>query len=238
MNPFVVSPLGVAGLAAHFLLGAASLVLAGLAIRSRSLPARAALSSSALVALVLPLALASGWVERVGLGGAALLLSPLLLGIVVIRETQVGVMVKKFARRNLPAGQLIALDGEAGYQADTLPPGVHFGYGFWQYAVQKAPVVIVPSGEIALVVAAGGAPIPAERILARVVDCDNFQDARRFLREGGEKGRQLGLLTAGSYRINPALFQVITRRNADGIHEAVALVNDPATLEKLLRRAA
>ena len=214
MNPFVVSPLGVAGLAAHFLLGFAGLVLAGLAFRSRSLPARAALGSSAVVALLLPFGLASGWLERAGLGVADLLLAPLLLGLVVIREAQVGVLVKKFARRSLPAGQLIALNDEAGYQADTLPPGLHFGYGFWQYAVHKVPVVVVPSGEIALVVAAGGAPIPSERILARVVNCDNFQDARRFLLEGGEKGRQLGLLTAGSYRINSALFQIITRRNA------------------------
>jgi len=34
--------------------------------------------------------------------------------------------------------------------------------------------------------------IPAERILAKVVDCDDFQDARKFLVNDGEKGRQLG----------------------------------------------
>ena len=30
-------------------------------------------------------------------------------------------------------------------------------------------------------VAADGAPIPPERILGHVVECDNFQDARAFL---------------------------------------------------------
>ncbi len=214
MNSLIVTPLGVAGLAAHFLLGFAGLVLAGLALKSRALPTRLALGSAAALALLLPFALASGWVERTGLGLAFLVFSPLLLGLVVIHETQVGVVVKKFARRHLPAGQLIALNDEAGYQADTLAPGVHFGYGFWQYAVAKTPVVTVPPGEIALVVAAGGAPIPSERILARVVDCNDFQDARRFLLGGGEKGRQLGLLTAGAYRINPALFEIITSYNA------------------------
>src|SRR5439155_13051136 len=47
-----------------------------------------------------------------------------------------------------------------------------------------------------------------------VVECDNFQDARKFLANGGEKGRQLGILTAGTYRINKALFNVITSLTA------------------------
>ena len=47
-------------------------------------------------------------------------LLPSLLGVVFIRERQVGVVVKKFGSRSLPPGRLIALAGEAGYQADTL----------------------------------------------------------------------------------------------------------------------
>ena len=117
-------------------------------------------------------------------------------------------------RRSLAPGRLVALAGEAGYQADTLAPGLHFGYFRWQYRIIKTQVTVVPQGEIALVVAADGAPIPSERILAKVVECDNFQDARQFLINGGEKGRQLGILTAGTYRINPALFGVITSLNA------------------------
>src|SRR5438552_2959452 len=142
-------------------------------------------------------------------------LSPILLGAVFIRERQVGIVVKKFGARSLPPGHLIALAGEAGYQADTLPPGLHFGYFRWQYRVNKAPVTVVPQGEIAVVVAADGAPIPSERILGQVVECDNFQDARKFLANGGEKGRQLGMLTAGVYRINIALFTVITSANGE-----------------------
>jgi uncharacterized membrane protein YqiK len=147
---------------------------------------------------------------------AACLLSigPLVLGAVLIRERQVGIVVKKFGSRSLPPGRFIALAGEAGYQADTLPPGLHFGYFRWQYRIIKVPVTIVPQGEIALVVAADGAAIPTERILGQIVDCDNFQDARQFLVNGGEKGRQLGILTAGTYRINTALFTVITSATA------------------------
>jgi uncharacterized membrane protein YqiK len=145
-----------------------------------------------------------------------LVFGPLVLGAVFIRERQVGAIVKKFGSRSLSPGKLIALDGESGYQADTLPPGLHFGYWRWQYRIIKMPVTVVPQGEIALVVAAAGEPIPTERILGRVVECDNFQDARKFLTNGGEKGRQLGILTAGTYRINRALFDVITSASASG----------------------
>ena len=114
----------------------------------------------------------------------------------------------------MPAGQLIALNGEAGLQADTLAPGWHWGYWPWQYSVRKESVVVVPQGEIAVIVAADGASNPPERILGKIVDCDNFQDARKFLINGGEKGRQMGFLTAGTYRINTALFKVIMAANA------------------------
>ena len=151
---------------------------------------------------------------------ALLFFGPLVLGAVLIRERQVGIVVKRFGSRGLQPGSLIALNGEAGYQADTLAPGLHFGYWRWQYRILKMPVVIVPQGQIALVMAADGQPIPPERILGRVVESDNFQDARKFLLNGGEKGRQLGILTAGTYRINTALFSVISAENAElhGMH--------------------
>jgi uncharacterized membrane protein YqiK len=132
------------------------------------------------------------------------------MGTVLIRELQVGIVVKRFGSRALAPGRLIALDGEAGYQADTLAPGLHFGFWRWQYRIIKVPAAIVPQGEIALVLAADGAAIPSERLLGKIVQCDNFQDARKFLLNGGEKGRQLGILTAGTYRINTAQFNVIT----------------------------
>lgn len=139
----------------------------------------------------------------------------ILTGAVLISERQVGIVVKRFGGRGLEPGRLIALGGEAGYQADTLAPGLHFGFWCWQYRIIKGPVTVVPQGEIALVLAADGTAIPAERILGKIVDCDNFQDARKFLINGGEKGRQLGMLTGGTYRINSALFTVITSHTAE-----------------------
>lgn len=153
---------------------------------------------------------------------ALALLPGIILGLVVIGERQVGVVVRRFSLsgHKLKPGQLVALEGEPGYQADTLAPGWHLGYWSWMYTVHKVPVTIVPQGEIALVVAADGTPTPPERILGRIIESDNFQNARKFLLNGGEKGRQLGFLTGGTYRINTALFTIITRANAEqhGMH--------------------
>src|SRR5215831_8868309 len=137
----------------------------------------------------------------------------LLLGTWVIPENASGLVVKRFGRP-LPAGRLVALDGEAGYQARLLSPGWYFGLWRWAYRVQKIPLVVVRPGEIGLVAAADGKPVPSERMLGREVACTDFQDARAFLQGGGEKGRQLATLKAGAYRINPALFTVITPANA------------------------
>ena len=70
-----------------------------------------------------------------------------VFGVVHIGEQQVGLVIKRFAMRSLPPGEIIALNGEAGFQADTLPPGLHFGYWKWQYSVQRMPMVVVPQGD-------------------------------------------------------------------------------------------
>jgi hypothetical protein len=92
------------------------------------------------------------------------------LGLIAIGEREVGIVTKKFSSKNLPSDRLIALNGEAGLQADTLPPGWHFGYFPWQYSVRKEPVVVVPQDEIGLIIANDGATIPPDRILGKVVE--------------------------------------------------------------------
>jgi len=135
-------------------------------------------------------------------------LSKFLLGWVLIREDQVGHIVKKFSSKPLPPGRIVALEGEAGYQARTLAPGLHFWYWPWMFKVDKRPLVTIEPGKIGLVVAKDGNMLPADRILAKRVVCDNFQDAEGFLRNGGMKGKQVVVLTAGMYRINLVLFDV------------------------------
>jgi uncharacterized membrane protein YqiK len=149
-----------------------------------------------------------------GLAGLAVVAPKFILGLVIIGESQVGIVIKKFSSKQLKEGKLIALNGEAGYQADTLGPGYHLGFFPWQYTVERRKMVEIQAGQIGLILASDGEPIPQNRILAAEVECNDYQDARTFLTKGGQKGRQLGVLTAGKYRINTALFQVVTQKNA------------------------
>jgi uncharacterized membrane protein YqiK len=157
-----------------------------------------------------------GWIWIAGSGLLLIIFLPRIgwiVGLISVGESEVGIITKKFSRKNLPPGKLIALNGEAGLQADTLPPGWHFGFFPWQYSIKKESVVTIPQDEIGLIVANDGHQIPADRILGKRSDCDRFQDARTFLLNGGEKGRQIDILTTGNYRINTAVFQVITSVN-------------------------
>lgn len=148
-------------------------------------------------------------------------------GMVIVPETSIGLVTKSFvlfgSHKELPDGRIIATNGEAGYQAKTLPPGLYWWMWPWQYGVEMADFTIIPEGKIGLVLAKDGAQIPTGRILARKVDSDNYQDAGKFLDNNGERGRQTAFITAGSYRINPFLFEVtivdqlIIRENMVGI---------------------
>ncbi|HMF94004.1 MAG TPA: SPFH domain-containing protein [Vicinamibacterales bacterium] len=131
----------------------------------------------------------------------------------IVGANESGLVVKRFGPA-LASGRIVALNGEAGYQARMLAPGWHFFLWRVRYRVYKVPTVVVRPGEIALVVAADGAAMPSERVLGKAVVCNNFQDAEAFLTNGGERGRQIMVLTAGTYRINPALFDVITTASA------------------------
>jgi len=155
----------------------------------------------------------------VGIIAVAALVAFILLvwavGITMIADNEVGVVTKKFANRSLPVGKLVALNGEAGIQADTLAPGWHFFLWPWQYAVEKVPMIRVPEGEIALVIANDGTQCPDNRLLCDRIECSEFQDARAFLVDGGKKGRQIAKLTTGTYRINTRLFTVISSANCE-----------------------
>lgn len=135
-----------------------------------------------------------------------------LFGMVVVPEDRIGLVTKKFvlvgADRELPDGRFIAIKGEAGFQGKTLAPGLYFRMWVWQYNVAMEEFTIIPEGQIGLLLAKDGAEIPTGNILGHRVDCDNFQDAVKFLENGGQRGRQASYITSGSYRINTLLFQV------------------------------
>ncbi len=126
----------------------------------------------------------------------------------LIRESEVGLVEKKVLGGSLPAGRVVAANGEQGLQARTLAPGLHFMPKPF-FKVWRIPLTRVPQGFIALITAIDGAPLQIGQLLARTVDGHhNFQDGVAFLSRGGQKGAQVGILTPGQYRINTRLFEV------------------------------
>jgi uncharacterized membrane protein YqiK len=133
-------------------------------------------------------------------------------GTVIVSKDEIGIVNKKWVlvgkNRTLPDGAIVALNGEAGLQADTLAPGIHFGLWAWQFAVSKVPFTTIDKAHIGIVEARDGHPLSGGRVLARTVECNSFQDARGFLTRGGERGPQISIIPPGTYRINTGLFQV------------------------------
>jgi uncharacterized membrane protein YqiK len=136
----------------------------------------------------------------------------IFFGMIIIPEDKIGLVTKKFvlfgANKQLPDGKILALNGEAGFQADSLAPGLYWGYWVWQYSIDQAPLTVIPKGKIGLLSAKDGSPIPTGAILARHIACDDFQDTRTFLSKGGQRGKQVGYLNNGVYRINTFLFDI------------------------------
>ncbi len=155
------------------------------------------------------------WVLIIGLPLLAIIFYKFILrvffGLVIVPEDKIGLVTKKFVlfgNQQLPEGRIIATQGEAGYQAQTLPPGVYFWKWIWQFEITFQSFTIIPTGQIGLVLAKDGSELETGSVLGRKVDCDSFQDAEAFLKNGGRKGRQTAIITPGSYRINTFLFDV------------------------------
>lgn len=136
---------------------------------------------------------------------------PRICGVVYIPHDKIGVIEKLWsARGSLAEGRIVALHGEAGYQARMLRGGLHFWLFPWQYRVHKTSLVTIAEGRIGYVYAKDGAPLEATQTLGQTVPCNHFQEAAAFLDQGGQRGRQRAILREGVYAINPALFVVIT----------------------------
>ena len=156
------------------------------------------------------------WIWVIALAIAAYKQVFRLFGIVIIPQDSIGVVNKKFVlfgrNRTLPDGSIIALNGEAGVQADTLAPGILFGFYPWQYDIRVEKFTTIAEGRVGVVESRDGKSLAAGRVLARKVDCDSFQNARAFLVNGGERGPQITVIPPGTYRINTGLFTVVQEK--------------------------
>ncbi len=135
-----------------------------------------------------------------------------LIGIVLVPEDKIGIVTKKFRLIgkdiSLPDGKLIALKGEAGIQAIPLAPGLHLWLWPWQYAINFVGFTTVKEGQVGIVEARDGDPIPNGRVFAKKIAADSYQDTVAFLTNGGQRGPQIDVIRPGTYRINTSLFNV------------------------------
>ncbi|MCX6613792.1 MAG: SPFH domain-containing protein [Acidobacteria bacterium] len=135
-----------------------------------------------------------------------------------IGPSEVGLVTKRFSRRKLSDDNLIALNGEAGYQAELLMPGLRFR--LWPlYGVEKFPWVQIPAGQIGVVMAQVGNPLPVgAKSAIYKPQFGQFADLDLFIREGGQKGVQRPVLPPGTtLPIHPVAFMVITRDRTFGL---------------------
>ena len=130
-----------------------------------------------------------------------------------VGEDDTGVVSKSIGIKSLEPGKIIATDGEKGPQADILPPGWHPWYWPFIYDIEKVQVVEVAQGQIGMLTAADGKPLPPGSTYAPTwapgTEADMISNAKFFLTEGGgHKGPQATVLTPGKYRFNPKLFKM------------------------------
>jgi len=141
-----------------------------------------------------------------------------------ISEGEIG-LVESADGSAIPAGRIFATvvpghnsfqDGEAfignggqkGPQTEILPPGVYRIHPNL-FKITKAEAVVIAKGQVGMVTAQDGAPIPMGRLLAQsVTGHSNYENGEAFLKNGGQKGPQIDVLLPGTYRINLNLFQV------------------------------
>ncbi|MEA2451683.1 MAG: hypothetical protein QOG04_393 [Actinomycetota bacterium] len=150
--------------------------------------------------------------------GVLLLLLIAFRSISMIAQTQVGLVTKNFSFKKLSDDNPIAFQGEAGYQATLLMPGLRFK--LWPiFKVTKHPWVQVPAGEIGVVIAQVGAPLPigAKSAVYKEV-FGNYGNLKSFIDNGGQKGVQRPVLPPGTLvPIHPVGFMVLTRSAVYGV---------------------
>ena len=148
---------------------------------------------------------------------ALFLLATVFASFYSIGPTQIGLVRKRIGKK-LPGNNPVAFEGEAGYQADLLMPGVRFKFKPF-FTVTKHPWAQVPAGQIGVVIAQVGKPTPIGAKSARYDSAfGNFTDFRTFVEKGGEKGVQRPVLSPGTLApIHPVAFLVITKPQVFGV---------------------
>ena len=143
-----------------------------------------------------------------------------------IGPTEVGLVTRRFSAKQLKEDNPIAFNGEPGYQAELLSPGLRFK--FWVlYAVERHPWVQIPAGQIGVAIAQVGSPLPnGAKSAFYKPEFGQFTDLSTFIKNGGQKGVQRPVLAPGAtLPMHPVAFLVITRDRVYGVPISPDLAN-------------
>lgn len=147
----------------------------------------------------------------IGIGVLAVIIFLWIIGFKIIPNNKIAVVEKWWSGKGSLDEQIIALNGEAGFQPEVVRGGIHFLSPFL-YKVHTCPLVTIPQGQIAYVFARDGKPLEPTQTLGKIIpESDNFQNVVGFLKNGGQRGPQRGIIREGTYAFNLAEFIVITQ---------------------------
>jgi uncharacterized membrane protein YqiK len=143
--------------------------------------------------------------------GIVVLIIILLMTFTSVGEKEAGIITITLGD-DMPAGKIIATNGEKGIQAGVLGPGYHFFYWPWKYDIKKVPVVKIPENSVGIINAIDGKVLPRGQTFApewSEEEFDKMLDSQHFLTKGsGYKGPQTSVLPPGEYRLNTDHFRI------------------------------
>ncbi len=128
-----------------------------------------------------------------------------------IGPLEVGLIRKNFSLKKLSGSCPIAFNGEAGYQAELLTPGLRFQ--LWPlYSVTKYPWVQIPTDGVGVVVAQIGEALKQGELSAIYKPTfGSFLNLKAFLDNGGQRGIQRPTLQPGTVApMHPIAFMVLS----------------------------
>ncbi len=153
-----------------------------------------------------------------------------LFGVVLIPQNSIGIVDKRYSvtgrNRTLAEGQIVALNGEAGIQADTLAPGLHFFLWPWQYKIRLQEFLVVPQDSIGVVEARAGIPLTEGRVLGKRIEVQSvsgYQGVPGWRRAAGSAdhhhsaGNRIGLTLPAVFSVTSAAKVLEVPVNAVGV---------------------
>jgi SPFH domain / Band 7 family len=151
-----------------------------------------------------------------GVGLLIVIFSTLLTSFVIVPDGHLGLLFRNYGGGSLREGRIVAVDGENGPQAEILAPGFHFRWLVNAiYTIDtNSTEVSIPADKVGVLIARDGAPLRPGQAFADPFPFDmgyRMLDAVTFMRNGGQRGPQLTVLTPGKYRLNRYLWDYSER---------------------------